>query len=102
VTVLATGYDGHTLAEIIRSVAYAIGALALLALACGVAWGLVHQRRSTMRIESKLGNLDLAVNGVANTEEDPPLIDKVRRIERTLDRICDHLAIPSHSQKEAA
>ena len=98
----ATGYDASTLAEIIRSVAYVIGALALLAIACGVAWALLHQRRSTMRIESKLGNLDLAVNGVEHTDEDPPLIDKVRRIERTLDRICDHLAIPTHSQKEAA
>lgn len=99
---LASGYDGQTLAEIIKAIAYLLGALALLAIACGVAWALLHQRRSTMRIESKLGNLDLAVNGVAHTDEDPPLIDKVRRIERTLDRICDHLAIPTHQQKEAA
>lgn len=99
---VAASYDASTLADVLRSIAYIIGALALLAIACGVAWALLHQRRSTMRIESKLGNLDLAVNGVEHTDEDPPLIDKVRRIERTLDRICDHLAIPTHSQKEAA
>lgn len=99
---LATGYDGQTVAEVLRSVAYVIGALSLLAIACGIAWALLHQRRTSLRIESKLGDLDLAVNGVQHTDDDPPLVEKVRRIERTLDRICNHLHIPSHAEREAA
>jgi uncharacterized protein YoxC len=98
---IAAGYDGQALAEVIKAVAFAIGAIALLALAIGVAWALMHQRKVSASIDSRLGHLELGVNGVTGESDDPPLIDKVRRIERTLDRICDHLAIPSHSQKEA-
>lgn len=98
---LAAGYNGASLADTLRSVAYIIGAFALLALAVGVAWALMHQRKVSASIDSRLGHLELGVNGVTGEPDDPPLVDKVRNIERTLNRICDHLAIPRH-EKEAA
>ena len=109
----ATGYDASTLAEIIKAAAYAIGAIALVVLAVGVTWALMHQRKVSASIDSRLGHLELGVNGVTGEPDDPPLVDKVRALQRdlqqgqqdmigTLNRICDHIGIPKHSQKEAA
>ena len=91
----------NDVSEVVKAAAMVIGALGLLALSVGVMWSLLHQRRVAAVIDSKLGHIDLAVNGVAHTDDDPPLVEKVRRIERTLARICDHLAIP-HTDKDIA
>ena len=96
----AAGYDASTLADIIKAIAYAIGAIALVVLAVGVTWALMHQRKVSASIDSRLGHLELGVNGVTGEPDDPPLVDKVRNIERTLDRICKHLAIPAHTQQQ--
>ena len=92
----------NDVSDVLRSVAYIVGAIALLVIAIGVMWALLHQHRVSASIESKLGHLDLAVNGVTGLPDDPPLVEKVRRIERTLDRLCVHLSIPTHSESEAA
>lgn len=87
----------NDVSEVIKSAAMVIGSLGALAFAVGIMSALLHQRKLTARIDSKLGHIDLAVNGVAHTDDDPPLVEKVRRIERTLARICAHLDIPHHT-----
>lgn len=89
--------DVDSIANVFRALAYAIVALAVLTLCAGISWAIIHQRRFSAKVDSKLGAIDLAVNGVAPDE--PRLIDKVRRIESTLDRICTHLAIPTHTEE---
>ena len=95
----------NDLAGVLTSVAVIIAALALLAIAIGVLYSLTHQRKVSASIDSRLGHLELGVNGVTGEPDDPPLVDKVRNLERgqqsiaeTLDRICGHLAIPTHTQ----
>lgn len=97
-----TAAAASNLSEELRAIATIILALSALVGVVLLGWVLIHQRRSTIRIESKLGNLDIAVNGVDKAAGEKPLIDKVRRIESTLDRICGHLGLPTHSEQEKA
>ena len=104
----AAAINGAALADTITAVAWAIGAIGLAWLAVGVTYALMHQRRVSASIDSRLGHLELGVNGIDGTEDDPPLVDKVRALQKgqrdvigTLNRICDHLGI-DHHKKEAA
>lgn len=91
------------LSDLLTSIAIVIGAMAFLTVAVSIPIALHKSRKVTSHIVTKLGSIDLAVNGVKGTDEDPVLVEKVRRIERdnkvivtVLQRICDHLGIPFH------
>lgn len=95
--------DWAGLAGFLKSIAYVVVSAAALFLAYGVAWSMIHQRKVTASIDSRLGHLEVGVNGIQPDE--PPLIDKVRGIEArqhgvlaTLNRICNHLGIPPHQE----
>lgn len=99
--IVAGSLDWSGLSGVLQSVAYVVVSAAAAILAYGVAWSLTHQRKVSASIDSRLGHLELGVNGVSDGE--PPLIDKVRLIESrqsgivdTLDRVCHHLGIPEH------
>lgn len=91
-------------ASLFKSIAYLALALAAFTVAFGIGHALVHQRRVSAAIDSKLLHIDLAVNGVASDE--PPLIHKVRHLQKgqravilTLNRICEHLGLEPHEEE---
>ena len=100
--------DWQGIATLLRSLAYVVIAFAVVIIAAGVCYSLLHQRRVTASIDSRLGHLELGVNGIEDGEE--PLIGKVRGIQdqvgtlrthqgsiiATLNRICQFLGIPEH------
>lgn len=104
------------LAGFFKSIAYILTAVAALAVGAATLVAVVGGRKLSAHIKTKLADLDMAVNGVDKDAGERPLIDKVRLIEerqtsvvggmsaiiRTLDRICTHLHIPTHSQEEKA
>ncbi len=88
------------LAGFFKSLAYLLAGIAFVVLAAASLLAVAGGRKLSAHIKTKLADLDMAVNGVEHGE--PTLINKVRNIETTLDRICRHLRIPTHSEQEKA
>ena len=69
-------------AENLHEVALILGASAAFLVALGVLWLLVIRKwhKVSGSIDTKLGHIDLAVNGISKGEA--PLIEKVRQLQR--------------------
>lgn len=101
--------DWTALAGFFKSIAYIIAAGAFAATAAAALVAVTGGRKLSAHIKTKLADLDMAVNGVDHANGERPLIDKVRTIEArqsgivgTLNRICEHLQIPTHEDKDIA
>ena len=69
-------------AENLHEVALILGASSAFLVALGVLWLLMFRpwRKVSGSIDTKLGHIDLAVNGIEDGEA--PLIEKVRQLQR--------------------
>lgn len=69
--------------DFVKAIAWLILAIAALLIALALLWLLVVRpwKKFTGHIETKLGSLELAVNGVDVANGEEPLIDKVRALQ---------------------